>query len=170
MRVIKRLHFVKQIGLILGFCLFLACVRTVTVAPISPKPKDASQSQVFKAPFYKVFRATFVSLENAGYSIKMVSLEKGIITTDWKKGIEEANDAFFLHDFGYSNIRRRITVNLISLSENSTKVEIQGLIQFGDDFKGWQGTADEMPVEVVKKSCQKYFTAIQQKLSSNKSK
>ena len=162
------MHFVLETSLILGFCLFLACVRTVTMASISAKQRDAIQTRVFKAPFYKVFRATFVSLEEAGYSIGKISLDKGIITTDWKKGIEEPNDAFFLHKFGYENIRRRITVNLISMSEKKTKVKIQGLTQYGDDFKGWQGTADEIPVKVVKKSCQKYFKAIQQKLSLNK--
>ncbi len=136
---------------------------------ISNQQRDAIQTKVFKAPFYKVFRATIVSLEEAGYQIKSVSLEKGTITTDWKVGIEEPNDAFFLHQFGYSNIRRRVTVNLMQLNEKSTKVAIQGLVQYGDDVKGWRGTLEDMPVEVVKKSCQNYFNAIQQKLSLNKS-
>ena len=162
------MHFVLETSLILGFCLFLACVRTVTMASISAKQRDAIQTRVFKAPFYKVFRAAFVSLEDAGYSIKSASIDKGILTTDWKKGIEEPNDAFFLHKFEYENIRRRITVNLTSINEKSTKVKIQGIAQYGDDFKGWHGTADEIPVKVVKKSCQKYFKAIQQKLSLNK--
>jgi len=165
----KRLLFLKQTSLILGSCLFLACVRTTTMATISAQQRDAIQTRVFKAPFYKVFRAVFVSLEEAGYSVESATLEKGIITTDWKKGIEEPNDAFFLHEFGYENIRRRITVNLTSVSEKSTRVKIQGLTQFGDDYNGWQGGAEDMPVEAVNKSCQKYFKAIQQKLSSSKS-
>lgn len=138
------------------------------MASISAKQRDAIQTRVFKAPFYKVFRAAFVSLEEAGYSIKSAYLEKGIITTDWKKGIEEPNDAFFLEKFGYENIRRQITVDLTSINEKSTRVKIQGITQFGDDYRGWQGEAGEMPVEVIKKSCQKYFKAIQQKLSSSK--
>lgn len=165
MQTIKNQRVRVEISLILGFILLLACARKGTIAPVLAKPEETIPSQVFQAPFYKVFRAAFVTLEDAGYSIASASLKKGMITTEWKVGIEEPNDAFFLHQFGYSNIRRRVTINLIQLNENSTKVEIQGLTQFGDDFKGWRGKAEDMPAEVVIKSCQKYFKAIQQKLA-----
>lgn len=167
-RIVRSVDCFKVASLILGFCIFITCIRTTTMGLITNKQKEAIQSQVFKAPFYKVFRAALVSLEEASYSIKSAALENGIITTDWKKGIEEPNDAFFLDKFGYENIRRQITVNLTSISEKTTQVRIWGITQFGDDYKGWQGKTDEMPVEVVKKSCQKYFKAIQQKLSLNK--
>ena len=167
-QIVKRFNFSKVASLILGFCIFLTCIRTTTMGLITNKQREAIQSRVFKAPFYKVFRAAYVSLEEAGYSVKSAALEKGIIKTDWKKGIEEPNDAFFLHKFGYENIRRQITVKLTSLKDKSTKIRIWGITQFGDDYKGWQGREDEMPVDIVKKSCQKYFKAIQQKLSLSK--
>ncbi len=166
MVVIKKLNLVFY--LILGFCLILTCFKTTTMGLISNKQRDAIQTRIFKAPFYKVFRAAFVTLEESGFTNEKVSLEKGIITTEWKKGIQEPNDAFFLHKSGFENIRRRITVNIISIDEKLTKIKIWGITQFGDDYNGWKGKPEDMPVEAVKKSCQKYFKAIQQKLSLRK--
>lgn len=141
-------------GFIVCMLFFSGCASSVYTLD------EASQKgitwEVFDHPYDDVFTACVNQIQSGRAVIENVDRDSGIITTDWLQ------DDSAVRQFLVGGQRSRLSLNVIRLNEDQTRVNVRMFWQSQGSFGSWQENA--ITPAMAEESITPFFESIRNRL------